>query len=501
MQFKSIDMGSTLPGIDEITSVLETPGFLLLMDRMTDGIMIVDAQQRLRAINSAAVNMNNSNSRDVLNELLTDLVASSPLDWGEELAHESTQRRREFIATSDDGRSILVSIRYIRDNAGAIGMTLIFMRDLQVFDHMRRSAAGSNSGKVFKFMADRDIGADFEIQRCLSEDVERMIVRGTRALHQGARLLLLGESGSGKTELAKYLHRTVGTAEEAFVHVNCGAIPDSLFESEMFGYEKGAFTGALQTGKRGLLESAEGGTLFLDEIGEVPLSSQAKLLKFLEDGIVQRIGGHTGRRISTRVVSATNRNLWQLVTENNFRKDLYYRLAVITLEVTPLRLQPKLINHLVNHFVIAANRMRKPNLRISEACVNALCLYSFPGNIRELHNLIQHLSVSADEEALPEHLPAHVLAGDTGIAAGKTPDHQLLELNQQPEIESRSSALSSRTLKDQVKAFERALIDNAIDRLGSKRKAARALGVDIGTIVRKTQGAKPQEEQTPPRRH
>lgn len=361
------------------------------------------------------------------------------------------------------------------------------MRDLQVFDHLRRTATGISGGNVFKFLADRDIGPDFETQRRLSEEVERMIIRGSRALHQGARLLLVGESGSGKTELAKYLHRTVGTPEQAFVHVNCGAIPESLFESEMFGYEKGAFTGALQTGKRGLIETAEGGTLFLDEIGEVPLASQAKLLMFLEDGTVQRIGGRSGKKINTRVISATNRDLWQLVDENQFRHDLYYRLAVITLEVTPLRRQPELIRHLIDHFVAAANRMRKPHLRISRACLAGLVKHPFPGNIRELHNLIQHLSVTADDEALPEHLPSYILHGDKRDRVSSNP---LAPPQQQASSDIRTAADSSRPLKEQVRAFERTLIDSAIDRLGSKRKAARALGVDIGTIVRKTQGEK-----------
>jgi transcriptional regulator with PAS, ATPase and Fis domain len=493
MKFNSIDMGSALPGMDEILAVLDTRGFSLLMDRMTDGIIVVDADNCLRAINNAALNMNNTHADDVLGAQLQELVTSSALDWGEQLAAQDNKRRQEFIASSEDGRSILVSLRYLRDADGDVGLTLIFMRDLQVFDHMRRSAAGSSGGNVFKFMADRDIGADFETQRYLSADVERMIVRGSRAMHQGARLLLLGESGSGKTELAKYLHRTVGTPEEAFVHVNCGAIPDSLFESEMFGYEKGAFTGALQTGQRGLIESAEGGTLFLDEIGEVPLSSQAKLLKFLEDGVIQRIGGRSGKKVNTRVVSATNRDLWHQVTEGHFRNDLYYRLAVITLEVTPLRQQPKLVRHLVDHFVSAANRMRKPKMRVSEDCLAALGRYSFPGNIRELHNLIQHLSVAADEEARPEHLPSYVLRGER--------DDTIDTGNQNETGPTQGGSfkivtMSPRSLKEQVKEFERALIDNAIDRLGSKRKAARALGVDIGTIVRKTQGGP-----APPRRH
>jgi len=493
MQFNSIETGTESAAAEEISSILATPGFTLIMDRMSDGILIIDADGKVRAINITAQHMNDLKTADVIGGSFDDLVSSGTFEWGDHLQQSTTQRRREFIGLSADGRSILVSVRYHRNSTGSVDFTLIFMRDLQVFDHLRRSATGISGGNVFKFLADRDIGPDFETQRRLSEEVERMIVRGTRALHQGARLLLIGESGSGKTELAKYLHNTIGTPEQAFIHVNCGAIPDSLFESEMFGYEKGAFTGALQTGKRGLIESAEGGTLFLDEVGEIPLTSQAKLLKFLEDGIVQRIGGRMGKRINTRVVSATNRDLWQLVSENRFRNDLYYRLAVITLEITPLRQQPRLINHLIEHFIAAANRMRKPQLRLSEACIAKLVCHPFPGNIRELHNLIQHLSVTAEEEALPEHLPSYVLTGGEkdAMTLPRLDSHE-----QEEAVEIRTPAASSRPLKEQVKDFERALIDSAIDRLGSKRKAARALGVDIGTIVRKTQGG-----QSSPRRH
>ena len=487
MQFKPVELVTGSPTVEEISRILATPEFALIMDRMTDGILVIDANGKVCAMNSSALHMNDVNSADVIGGSLDDLIASSTFEWGDHLQQSVAQRRREFIGLCADGRSILVSVRYHRNSTGRVEFTLIFMRDLQVFDHLRRTATGMSGGNVFKFLADRDIGPDFETQRRLSGEVERMIVRGTRALHQGARLLLIGESGSGKTELAKYLHRTVGTPEQAFIHVNCGAIPESLFESEMFGYEKGAFTGALQTGKRGLIEAAEGGTLFLDEIGEIPLASQAKLLKFLEDGTVQRIGGRSSKKINTRVISATNRDLWQLVSENQFRNDLYYRLAVITLEVTPLRQQPELIRHLIDHFIAAANRMRKPHLRISEACLASLAAHPFPGNIRELHNLIQHLSVTADDEALTEHLPSYVLRGDRKDTISA---NQFVSSQQQASSGIKAAPDSFRPLKEQVRTFERRLIDNAIDRLGSKRKAARALGVDIGTIVRKTQGEK-----------
>ncbi|MBT6826660.1 MAG: sigma 54-interacting transcriptional regulator [Rhodospirillales bacterium] len=474
MQFKTVESNDALPRMDDILQSLDAPEFGSVMDRMIDGVIILDADGLVRTLNSTAIHLNGLENASVIGRSYDDLLAESTLDWSESLDEVTAQRKREFIALSDSGRSILVSVRYLRDTVGDATLTIMFLRDLQVFDHLRRTATGVSGGNVFKFLSDRDIGPDFDAQRHLSKDVDRMILRGTRSLHQGARLLLMGESGSGKTELAKYLHRSVGTREEAFIHVNCGAIPDSLFESEMFGYEKGAFTGALQTGKRGLIESAEGGTLFLDEIGEIPLSSQAKLLKFLEDGIVQRVGGRVGKKVNARIISATNRNLWQLVAENQFRRDLYYRLAVITLEGTPLREQHDLIDHLIDHFVSAANRMRKPDLTIADDCRTNLKEYPFPGNIRELHNLIQHLSVVADDTATAEHLPAHVCEPqDTDIPSSVT--------------KSPEPIAASRPLKEQVRVFERQLIDRAITRLGSKRKAARALGVDIGTIVRKTQ--------------
>lgn len=485
MQFRTVEKDNTLPGMDDLLGVLDAPSFSIIMDRMIDGVIIIDDAGLVRAINNSALHLNAVESIKVLGQTWHNLVDASTLEL-EEIADLSiAQRKREFIAASDDGRSILVSVRQLRGDADEGTLTLFFMRDLQVFDHLRRTAAGVVGGNVFKFLADRDIGPNFEVQRHLSQDVDRMIVRGVRSLHQGARLLLTGESGSGKTELAKYLHRTVGTREEAFIHVNCGAIPDSLFESEMFGYEKGAFTGALQTGKRGLIESAEGGTLFLDEIGEVPLTSQAKLLKFLEDGVVQRVGGRSGKKISVRIVSATNRDLWQLVNDNAFRRDLYYRLAVITLEVTPLRQQHDLIDHLIDHFIGAANRMRKPGLAVSDDCRASLKRYPFPGNIRELHNLIQHLSVVANETASSEDLPEHVRAprSDNDIGSSNEPTVD----SSQMLGEAVKIVEQPRLLKEQVKVFERELIDHAIVLHGSKRKAAKALGVDIGTIVRKTQ--------------
>jgi transcriptional regulator with PAS, ATPase and Fis domain len=478
MRFSTIDMGAANPRIEQIRAALAAPGLADLLDRMLDGVIVVDGGGVI-AINAAATDINKLRREAVVGSPFEVLKEHSDLDWAALAERPSDQRRREFISQTKDGRSILTSLRHMRNDAGEVELMLIFQRDLRVFDHLRRTAAGGG-GNVFKFLADREIVPNYDAQRRISRPIDNMIEVGARAVRQGARLLLVGESGTGKTEFTKYLHRMVGTAEEPFVQVNCGAVPESLFESEMFGYEKGAFTGALQSGKKGLIESAEGGTLFLDEIGEIPLHSQAKLLKFLEDGVVQRVGGRAGRKVRARVISATNRDLWALVSDGRFRRDLYYRLAVITLELAPLRDQPALIEHLVDHFAGAANQMRSPALQIAPDCRARLRAYDFPGNIRELHNLIQHLSVVAGDEAEAGHLPPHVLrpggaaAGDPEPAA-KAPRRPLGDT--QP---------CTRPLKEQVRSYERDLIESAIRRCGSKRKAAQALGVDIGTIVRKT---------------
>lgn len=455
------------PQLDLLCAALADPTAAVLLECIADGLLILDHTAALKATNRAARTLLDSDGpAAVLGPSVTAAAAAGSL-------HDL--RRGDDLTSLRDGRSLLRSVRLHRDQHGNARLAVVILRDLQLLEHQRRNALGERDLNVFQFLADRAIGPDYARQRLLSRDIERAITHGSRALHQGARLLLYGESGSGKTELARYLHRTVGDPAAPFVHVNCGAIPESLFESEMFGYEKGAFTGALPGGKTGLIEAARGGTLFLDEVAEIPLPQQAKLLKFLEDGEVQRIGGRAGERVSTRIVSATNRDLWQLVQLGGFRQDLYYRLAVVSLPLAPLRANRALIAHLLEHFLAAANRVRTPPLVLDEACRTALLVYDYPGNVRELHNLVQHLSVVAAREARREHLPAQVLTPATACAADAAPARSV-----------EAGADAPQALRERVRAFERELIERTIAELGSKRKAARALGVDIGTIVRKT---------------
>ena len=228
-----------------------------------------------------------------------------------------------------------------------------------------------------------------------------------------ATVLLSGETGSGKPELARSIHRRSARADKPFVEVTCTAIAENLFESEVFGHVRGAFTGAVRD-KAGKFELADNGTIFLDEIGEMPLEAQVSLLRLLQNGEVTRVGGKHTRLVNVRVLAATNRNLENAIRQNAFREDLYYRLNVFTLNVPPLRERSSdialLINHFLDHFVASLGR---GPLRVTDRAMDVLLGYPWPGNIRELENVIErmvHMSQgvpSIDIDVLPANILNH----------------------------------------------------------------------------------------------
>jgi transcriptional regulator with PAS, ATPase and Fis domain len=440
-----------------------------VFDSLPDGIVLLDAQGRVLSINVAAREMLGL-GEDALPVPLAQMADRSNADLTELLDLIQAGRKAEILILAADGRQFLAALRLVGNGGGQPVRALVQLRDLAVFDHERGRASTRESRQSFRFLSQQKLRPDLAHQRRISPELNRLLMLGERSMAQNARVLLTGESGVGKTEIARYLHASIGNQVAPFVHVNCGSIPETLFESEMFGYERGAFTGALQSGRKGLIEAADGGTLFLDEVGEIPLGMQAKLLKFLESSTVQRIGGQAEHTVKVRVISATNRDLEAMVRAGEFRRDLFYRLAVVPLTVRPLRESLELFDDLIDFFIAVVNQRRNAALEISKECRARLRQYSFPGNIRELHNIIQQLSVVAEAVAEVRHLPEAIR---TFRARSIAPD--MVE------------ELLASDLKEQVREFERRLIEKAIAQHGSKRKAAEALGVDIGTIVRKTQ--------------
>jgi transcriptional regulator with PAS, ATPase and Fis domain len=281
-------------------------------------------------------------------------------------------------------------------------------------------------------------------------------------------VMITGESGVGKEVLAKFLHINSHRSKGNFIKVNCGAIPENLIESELFGYERGAFTGASVEGKPGLFEIAHGGTIFLDEIGELPYNMQVKLLRVLQEGEFTRVGGVMPRKADVRVVAATHRNLEEMVNERLFREDLYYRLNVIPILVPPLRERPADILALIRYFLEGINAKYHWQKRFGRDALDALHDYHWPGNIRELKNVVERVvAMSRDDIIACDDLPNKIVA------------------------QNRESVMRYLTdivpLEEAVAGVEEALLTKAFEKYGNVRAAAKALGIDASTFVRKRQ--------------
>ena len=292
------------------------------------------------------------------------------------------------------------------------------------------------------------------------DNVREMI---RQAASSDATVLILGESGTGKELVARALHYSSPRVAKPFVDVNCAALTDTLIESELFGHERGAFTSAISR-RRGKFEQANGGTLFLDEIGDMPLSTQAKILRVLQERTFQRVGGEENISVNVRVICATNRDLEQAVQSGAFRNDLLYRVNMFVIEVPPLRDRPADISHLAQHFLAVGMRSGRFVARsITDSALAALREHRWPGNVRELQNAIERaLMICRDDEIQIAHLPPAVLSG--------TPS--ALEPTQTAVINS------NQNLVEAVEAFERSMILDALEKCDwNKTQAARHLGV------------------------
>lgn len=281
-----------------------------------------------------------------------------------------------------------------------------------------------------------------------------------------ATVLITGESGTGKERIASLVHRFSPRAEQPFVTLNAAALPESLLEAELFGYEKGAFTGALQR-KSGRFELADGGTLFIDEIGELPPSAQAKLLRVLQEGTFERLGGTKTLHVDVRIVAATNKNLVEEIDSQRFREDLYYRVNVVNIELPPLRKRPEDIPVLAAHFLRKyAEQNQKEISAIQQDALRRLQAYAWPGNVRELENVIERAVVLTQTSTVEiEHLPPH------------------LQDNDPVPIPSEGFALP---LEATLAEIERAAIEQALKRSGGHRQtAARILDIGSATMYRK----------------
>ena len=300
----------------------------------------------------------------------------------------------------------------------------------------------------------------------VSKAMEQLFDLAAKVARTDSSVLITGESGSGKEVVARLIHFGGARADAPFVTVNCSAIPNDLLESELFGHERGAFTGALQA-KRGSFEQADGGTFFLDEIGDMRLEMQAKILRVLEDRRIRRVGSEDEIPVDVRVIAATNKNLREEIKAGRFREDLFFRLDVVQIEIAPLREHREDIPILARHFLqVFCNEMKKPPTDFCDEALSLLRSHDWPGNVRELKNAVERALIfaSAGEPIRSSHFPAG-LRGKTG-AGPPARDKDL------------------RSLREVEMAHIRAILD-ACD--GNKQRAAEILGISPSTIWRKLQ--------------
>jgi PAS domain S-box-containing protein len=444
-------------------------GMDVIINSSYDGLWICDHDGRVVRVNRASEKMSGVKEAEVLGRRMEELVAEGIFDKSATLEVLKNRTAVTLIQRLKDGRHILVTGNPVMDQRGNIRLVVVNARDIS---ELNRLHAELEESRALKEKYHSELNHLHRSQKTSSKIVirsasmQRVFDTAMRIARVDSSVLITGESGVGKGLIAGLIHEASVRGEGSLIHINCGTIPDNLIEAELFGYEKGAFTGAQQQGKAGYFEMAAGGTLFLDEIGELPLALQVKLLHFLETNEVVRIGSTRSRKINARILTATNRNLERMVAEGAFRKDLFFRLNVVPLAIPPLRQRMEDIPPLIHFFLDKFNRKCGFQKTMSSAAVDCLRHYPYPGNVRELANLIEQLVVLTPGDRIDhDDLPGAVQLG-----------------SREP---CRLVPAEPENLKQIVQNVERQVIVNALKAGGTLRSTARQLGIDHSTLSRK----------------
>jgi PAS domain S-box-containing protein len=395
------------------------------------------------------------------NGFFTPSVTKIVLEKREVVTKVQTSKDRQFLATGylvkideEDTEYILVQVKDITETVKAsfkLEKAEALMR--QYWEELQAMKKKQQKEKGNRLIIGK------------SKSNEELLDLATRVAAVDATILLTGESGVGKSLIAEEIHKNSPRKDKAFVQINCGAIPETLLESELFGYKKGAFTGANQSGKKGLVEKADGGTLFLDEIAELPLSLQPKLLQLVQAKTFIPVGGTEPKKVDIRIIAATNQDLSKMVEEKRFREDLYYRLNVVSIHIPALRERKEDIPPLVYHFLNLFNEKYMKSSTLDGMVLEYLQNYSWPGNIRELENMIERLIVTAKSDT---------------ITVSDLPDTILYE-----EFKEHSIRKLNQTLPEYLEKIEKRLIEEAKRTYPSTRKAAQSLGLTQSSYLRR----------------
>lgn len=428
-----------------------------------DGIVVTDNNGVVLSMNDAYQRITGLNREDLVGSTMHELVHAGVYDHSDVIMVIESKRSVTLTQKLKSGKSILVTGSPIYNDYGELVRIITNARDLTELDRLRQEVEHANhlrrhyENELNKIRMEDS----FIAQASSSQQLQELIARVSKV---DSTILIQGESGVGKEVVARELHYKSPRRDKPYIKINCAAIPESLLESELFGYEKGAFTGARKEGKMGIFELANNGSLFLDEVGDIPLHLQVKLLRVLQENEVTRVGGNLPIKIDVRVIAATNRNLREMIKAKQFREDLYYRLNVVPIIVLPLRERKEEIEPLIIHFLEMFNKKYDLNKAIDPQLIKIMHDYDWPGNIRELRNVIERAVVTSPEAIIQE------------INFPGSEEHLFSNgLNELPLI----------SLKAEVEAYEKELLKKYIDKYGSSRKTASVLGTSQTTIWRK----------------
>lgn len=425
--------------IQEYTSILK--------DSISDGVIITDVKGDVLSINKKAENMLNIREKDYLNRNVKEVLDNN-IDFDKEFDKNTDYIIKNTVLTvKNNPLHLSLSITKLKTDSRGTGFLIML-------NNANKKITDSGKTELYSF-------GDILGESVLIKDA---IEIGRIASRGNSNVLILGESGTGKELFAQSIHRNSPRKDKPFIDINCGALPVSLAESEFFGYEGGSYTGSKKEGQPGKFELADGGTIFLDEIGELPLSIQASLLRVIQERKVLRIGSSQKRDIDVMIIAATNKDLFEAVRNNTFRKDLFYRLNVFTINLPPLMEHKEDIPILVNNLIERYNQMFGLSIKgVSDEVMNIFMRYNWPGNIRELGNIIQRaVQISKHEMIQIRDMPIYLTSG--------------FDLN---KIKSSNST-------SLIDAQESSTIINVLKKTnGNAKLASEILGISRSTLYRK----------------
>ncbi|MDA8229563.1 MAG: sigma 54-interacting transcriptional regulator [Desulfitobacterium hafniense] len=436
-----------------------------VIESVDDGIVVADSNCMIVRANNAYQRMTGITAREFVGKHVRDLLKQGYMNTS---VTELVLQRKSLVNVIDvrNGKDLLLTGTPVYDEVGNISHVVTAIRDVTVLSNLKEQLAESEVMRDRYFRELEHLRSKQSFRKIITKnpEMEKKLELAYHVANVDSTVLLLGESGVGKELIADLIHRAGRRGNYPLIKINCGAVPQNLLESEFFGYEPGAFTGALKEGKPGLFELAQGGTLFLDEVGELALDLQVKVLRAIQDKEITRISGKKPVKLDVRIIAATNRDLESMVKEKLFREDLYYRLNVVPIKIPPLRERSEDIFPLVAEFLSIFNARHGFRKWIHPDVMGILLDYDWPGNIRELENTIERLVVIARKDCI---------------------DLEDIEDLSLPLLRRKQAGSEVLTLQDYLESEEKRLISDAYKTTGSTRKAAKLLGISQPNLVKK----------------